>query len=333
MNHAFSLARKTTIFGKAARDIGCARLRLMTAGLLTLMCLSSVALADDLSEMNSFSFGVIGHPFRTTTDEATLRAAISQTDDENLAFVVTNGIKSEQEPCSDKLYQQRKVLLNGAKNGLIVSPSASDWVGCKNESGRSTSFERLNRLRELFFGDDFSLGDTRIPLNRQSTSPKFRSYVENARWEIGNVTFATINLPARNNHYTSEGGRNSEFEDRLIANKEWLQRILIIAEQKKSDGIVLFCDGDPLAVQRRRVFDFNVKRDGYVEIRHAITALAAKFSGKVLIIHGPPSNNIPSATDVVWKKNLGDMEIAASWAKVTVNAQNPYYFAIDKTRN
>lgn len=322
-----------TILRIGARSQRLAKRKFIAGGLLPLMCLSSTALGNDLSETNSFSFGIIGHSFRSTTYEATLRAAITQTDDENLAFVVTNGIKSEQEPCSDRLYQQRKVLLNDAKNGLIVSPSGSDWVGCKNEDGRSNSFERLNRLRELFFGDDFSLGDTRIPLNRQSTSPKFRSYVENARWEIGNVTFATVNLPARNNHYTSEGGRNSEFEDRLIANKEWLQRILIIAEQKKSDGIVLFCDGDPLAIQRRRVFDFNVKRDGFVEMRQAIKALAAKFSGKVLIIHGPPSNNLPTATGVVWKKNLGDMEIASFWAKVSVDARNPHYFAIDKTRN
>ena len=333
MNHAFLRAGKTSVLAPVARYQDRAGKALLAAFMLTIGCLSGAAIAADQPETSGFSFGVIGHPFRSTSDEVAVRTAISQTDDENLAFVVTNGIKSEKEPCSDKLYQERKALLNSAKNGMIVSPSASDWVACKNESGRSTSFERLNRLRELFFADDFSLGETRIPLNRQSTSPKFRAYVENARWEIGNVTFATVNLPARNNHYTSEGGRNSEFEDRLIANKEWLQRILNIAEQNKSDGIVLFCDGDPLAVQRRRVFEFNVKRDGFVEMRHAISALAAKFAGKVLIIHGPPSNSTPSITDVVWKKNLGDMEIASSWAKVTVDKRNPHYFAIDKTRN
>lgn len=333
MNEVCLWARTMSGPVPVARSQSMASTGIVAAFILTIGWLSGAALATDQGETSSFSFGVIGHPFRSTSDEVAVRTAISQTDDENLAFVVTNGIKSEKEPCSDKLYQERKALLNSAKNGMIVSPSASDWVACKNEIGRSTSFERLNRLRELFFSDDFSLGETRIPLNRQSTSPKFRTYVENARWEIGNVTFATVNLPARNNHYTSEGGRNSEFEDRLIANKEWLQRILNIAEQNKSDGIVLFCDGDPLAVQRRRVFDFNVKRDGFVEMRHAITALATKFSGKVLIIHGPPSNSAPSTTDVVWKKNLGDMEIASSWAKVTVDTRNPHYFAIDKTRN
>lgn len=289
-------------------------------------------MANELSETDSFSFGVIGHPFRTTSGEPALRTAIRQTDDENLAFVVANGIKSAQEPCSDKMYEQRKTLLNSAKNGLIVSLSGSDWVACKNESGRSTAFERLNRLRELFFADDFSFGDSKIPLNRQSTSPKFHSYVENARWEIGNVMFATINLPSRNNHYMPEGGRNSEFEDRLIANREWLQRIFVIAAQKKADGIVLFCDGDPLATQRRRVFDFNVKRDGFVEIRRAINTLASKFSGKVLLIHGAPPDSSPAAPGLIWKKNLGDLEVATSWIKVTVDAHNPDFFVLDKRR-
>ncbi|KAF3998260.1 hypothetical protein HNR39_003735 [Glaciimonas immobilis] len=295
--------------------------------------LSPATIATELTDAETFSFAVIGHPFRTGSDELALRTAIAQTDDENLAFVVANGIKSELEPCSDRLYQRRKALLNGAKNGLIVSPAGSDWVGCKNDVGRSTSFERLNRIRELFFADEFSLGDTRIPLNRQSTSPKFRAYVENARWEIGNIMFATLNLPGHNNHYNAEGGRNSEFEDRLIANKEWLQRIFVIAGQKKSDGIVLFCDGDPLAVQRRRVFDFNVKRDGFVEMRRAINALASTFPGKVLLIHGPPANTASAVTEVVWKKNVGDMEIASSWAKVTVDERTANYFFIDKQRN
>ncbi|MBC7489706.1 MAG: hypothetical protein H7240_06755 [Glaciimonas sp.] len=112
-------------------------------------------------------------------------------------------------------------------------------------------------------------------------SPKFHKYVENASWEMGNVMFAIFNLPSQNNHYLVEGGRNIEFEDRLIANKDWLKRIFMITEQKTA-GIILFCDGDLLAAQRPRIFDFNARRDGFVEIRHSISTLASTFSGKVL---------------------------------------------------
>ncbi|MFC5474277.1 hypothetical protein [Paraherbaspirillum soli] len=294
---------------------------------LALAAGSGCALADT----GNFSFGVIGHAFQTTSDETALRNAIAESDADNLAFVVANGIKSSSEPCSDKLYSQRKALLSSAKNGLILSLTASDWVYCKTAGDRSAAIERLNRLRELFFVDDFSFGDSKIPLIRQSTSPKFRSYVENARWEIGNVLFATINLPASNNHYLSEGGRNSEFEDRQIANREWLQRIFLNAMQKKSDAIVLFCDGDPLVAQRHRVFDFNVKRDGFTEIRQRINTLASRFNGKVLVIHGRPAGHAATASAIVWQRNLGDLEVAGGWIKLTVDTANPQLFELDKT--
>ncbi len=80
----------------------------------------------------------------------------------------------------------------------------------------------MSNIRNLCFADEFSFNASKIPLIRQSTSPKFRSYAKNARWEIGNVVFTAINLPATNNHYLAEDGRNSEFEDRQIANCEWL---------------------------------------------------------------------------------------------------------------
>ncbi|WP_211440762.1 hypothetical protein [Collimonas humicola] len=298
--------------------------------LLSLAAALTVNCGAALADTTSFSFAVIAHAFRSNSDETTLRNAIAETDADNLAFVVANGIKASTEPCSDKLYSQRKALLSSAKNGLIVSLSASDWVTCRTAADRSAAIERLNRVRDLFFSDEFSFGDSKIPLIRQSTSPKFHSYVENARWEIGNVIFATINLPASNNHYLAEGGRNSEFEDRQIANREWLQRIFLNAAQKKSDAVVLFCDGDPLATQRHRVFDFNVKRDGFAEIRQRISVHASQFGGKVLIIHGPHGADAPTSTSIVWQRNLGDLEVSGSWLKVNFDPANPKLFDLGK---
>lgn len=307
------------------------RLPLRLAQALMLLTLTAGCGAA-LAQTTSFSFGVIAHVFRNNAGETALRNAISETDADNLAFVVANGVKAGSEPCTDKLYSQRKTLLSSAKNGLIVSLSASDWVTCKTATDRSAAIERLGRIRELFFSDEFSFGDSKIPLIRQSTSPKFRSYVENARWEIGNVIFATINLPAANNHYLPEGGRNSEFEDRQIANREWLQRVFLNASQKKSDAVVLFCDGDPLVTQRHRVFDFNVKRDGFAEIRQRINWYAAHFEGKVLVIHsqGRPGTNSSNPPAIAWQRNLGDLEVPGGWLKVTVDPANPKLFELGK---
>jgi hypothetical protein len=278
------------------------------------------------SAQNSFQFGVIGHAFASGHDETILRKALADSDADNLAFVVVNGIKSAGEPCSDTLYNARRELIRQAENGIIVSLAASDWVGCRNRNN-SVAIERLNRLRDLFFTDEFSFGASKIPLLRQSITPKFRSYAENARWEFGNVLFATINLPSGNNHFVQEGGRNSEVEDRLIANRDWLQRLFAQAAQKKLTGIVLFCDGDPLAQPSRRPFLLRGQRDGYAETRQRITTLAAAFKGKVLVVHSESLKD--DATDhIVWRRNLGSLGVNAGWIKLAVGSDAVNLFSL-----
>jgi hypothetical protein len=268
--------------------------------------------ASAVSAQNGdFSFTVISH-MATAAGESALREAVEASDADNLAFVVVNGIKATTEPCSDKLYKHRKALLHEAKNGVIVSLAASDWVECRGENGRSAAMGKLNLLRDLLFGDEFSVGASRIPVVRQSTIARFRGFPENARWEIGDVMFATINVPANNNHYVSDAGRNSEFEDRLVANRDWLHRIFLYAKQRKHAAVVLFCDGNPLIESKAR----TVKRDGYMEIRRALATLAASYPGKVLVVHG--QGKTPSGA-IRWQGNLGEFDAGVGVSKIAVS--------------
>jgi hypothetical protein len=271
------------------------------------------------ADESRFSFGIIGHAFRKSSDEPGLSRAIAESDNDSLGFVVVNGIKTPAEPCSDELYEHRRDLLAQAKNGLVLSLSASDWAECKRQNGRSAAIERLTRVRDLFFQDEASFGASKIPLLRESTTSKFRSYAENARWEIGGIQFATLNLPANNNHYLLEAGRNSEFEDRLIANRYWLHRVFYAAARQKMAGIVLFCDGNPMAPQQ------NVRRDGYLEVRHQIQALAAHFPGRVLVVHG---RSEAGAGAIAWSGNIGVLGNGAGWARIEVNAATPAVFRL-----
>ncbi|NRR32814.1 hypothetical protein HSX11_21840 [Oxalobacteraceae bacterium] len=267
-----------------------------------------------------FQFGVVGHVIQGNADEALLRHAIEQANQSGPAFVVATGIKAAGEACSDKLYGQRKAMLDGSERPMIVSLAGSDWGDCRNSAGRSNAIDRLNRLREVLFADGQSLGDRRIALTRLSSSAKFRSYAENAHWEMGNVLFATINLPARNNLYRKEAGRNSEFEDRMVANRAWLHRLFTLASRKKMEGVVLFSDGD-VGVQVDEEFSllsgFQSKKDGFAEPRKQIKALAEKFKGKVLLVdtQGAAANE-PA---IAWRGNLGHLSVAAEWAEVRVS--------------
>jgi hypothetical protein len=293
---------------------------------LSASCLLAPALA--VAAPPDFAFGIINHAVKNS-DESMLRRAITETDADNLAFVVVNGIKSPTEDCSDALYGQRRDLLNQAQNGLIMSLAASDWALCKDEAQQSDAIERLSRVREMFYGGELSFGASKLPLLRQSLTAKFRSYTENSRWEFGNTLFATVNLPANNNHFLQSGGRNSEFEDRLIANRNWLQHLFAYAALKKSGAIVFFTDGNPFGPPPKRSF-LRTQRDGFSETRRLFSELSEKFRGRVLIVHGEMSKTSAEKQPnrIAWTGNLGQVGVGDKWLKIDVHEASAQIFSV-----
>ncbi|NYE61224.1 hypothetical protein FHW58_002431 [Duganella sp. 1224] len=286
---------------------------------------SASAAASSAAAARGFTFGVIGHPLQHGRDEAALKRAIADVAQTSPAFVVATGIKAVTEPCSDKLYAQRRELLNESAAPMIVSLAGSDWSACLNSAGRSNAIERLNRLREVFYVDSESLGGRHLQVTRLSASAKFRSYAENAHWEYGKVLFATINLPANNNHYRPEAGRNSEFEDRLVANRAWLHRLFTLAERQKMQGLVLFADGDA-GVTAEEGFSllpsFQTRQDGFAEVRKQLRGMAEKYKGTVLLIDAQPLAPASPAAHaepaIQWRGNVGHVTMTTDWAEVHV---------------
>ncbi|GGI17708.1 hypothetical protein [Oxalicibacterium faecigallinarum] len=279
---------------------------------------------------NPFSFAVIAKPVNATAGAKSVSDAILQTDKDNLAFVLVNGIKADNESCSDALYQERRVLFDRAKNGLIVSLSASDWARCMSARNRSIAIERIARLREMFFTDEFSFGDSKLPLIRQSAIPSFGMYAENMQWRIGEILFATLNLPNNNNNYLNAAGRNSEYEDRQVANADWLKRLFITARSNKLHGIVLFSDANPLAHRAHTSgFFSSEKREGFAEIRRQILQAAKDYHGRILIVHGDSdADRTATRQSIVWKDNIGALRIDPAWTRVTVDPAQKQLFSV-----
>jgi hypothetical protein len=311
------------------------RLTLALTVALSVAAAVAPAHAREASAGKGFQFAVIGHPFKNGADEAPLKRAITAAMQASPAFIVATGIKGDKEPCSDRLYAARHTILDDAAAPVVVSLAGSDWSACLNSAGRSNAIERLNRLRELFYGEPESLGAHRIPLSRLSSTAKFRSYAENAHWEYGKVLFATINLPANNNHYRPEAGRNSEYEDRLVANRAWLHRLFTLAARQKMHGLVLFSDG-AIGVQEEEGFSllpsFESKHDGFAEPRRQINTLAKKFKGKVLLVDTQIQAQIGAAgrtePAIDWRGNVGHLSVAADSANVRVNPDAAALFTI-----
>jgi hypothetical protein len=297
--------------------------------LLAALLLSGAALAakdtkDAKADDEAHRFAVIGHSF-ADGGESRLKQAIDEADDKATAFVVVTGIKGAKEACSDKLYQQRRELVGDARRPAIVVPAASDWTECRNSAGRTNAIERLNRMRELFYAEPQSLGAHKLPLTRQSMSPRFRSYAENAHWSVGKVLYAALNLPANNNHYLTEAGRNSEYEDRMVANRFWLNRLFAIARRDKLEAIVLFAEGDLKALSQPTGLRALLRRavpvpdsDGFAETRRQVLALAQKFPGKVLLVDSAPLA-AGAKPAIEWRGNLGHLSVGKGEIEVTVD--------------
>jgi len=278
-------------------------------------------------------FAIIGHSF-TDGGETRLKQSLEETADKSNAFVVVAGIKGSKEACSDRLYQKRRDLIDEARRPMMVLPAGSDWTECRNSAGRTNAIERLNRVRELFFGEPASLGAKKMPLTRLSMSPRFRSYAENAHWLVGKVLYATVNLPANNNHYLLEAGRNSEYEDRLVANRFWLNRLFAIARRDRLEAVVLFSEGDLKALSQPTGLRALLQRavppghDGFAETRRQVLSLAQKFRGKVLLVDA--NGLAPGAKPAIeWRDNVGHLSTGAGALEVDVDPSTKTLFKLE----
>jgi hypothetical protein len=267
-----------------------------------------------------FSFSVMMHTLQEQGDDSSLRAALDAAQSLEPAFIIVNGIKAANEECSDKLYRQRKALLETAAVPVFLSMAGSDWINCRDRHGKSSATVWLNTLREQLYGDISWTGVKHMIITRQSANTVYRSYAENTRWQYGGMLFATINLPAYNNRYLNDAGRNNEFEDRQIANRDWLRRVFAVAKRDRNATIVLICDGNPLPAPHA-----GSKRDGYAEIRQQLVSLSAKFAGRVLVIQGPAEGR----SELIWHDKLGYVNVPAGQASIAADISLPALFTLD----
>jgi hypothetical protein len=298
--------------------------------LLALAVLLASGTRAGAREDEAHRFAIIGHGFTDGGDKH-LKQALADNDDGDVAFLVVTGIKGVSEPCTDKLYQKRRDLIDEARRPVVVLPAGSDWTECRNTAGRSNAIERLNRIRELFYGEPNTLGARKLSVTRQSMSPRFRSYAENAHWSVGKVLYATINMPANNNHYLNEAGRNSEYEDRLVANRFWLNRLFAIARRDKLEAVVLFSEGDVKALSQPTglqalLRDAAPDNDGFAEPRRLIMSLAQKFHGKVLLVDGTRVRGKPA---IEWRGNVGHLAAGADALEIVVDPAAKTLFKVD----
>lgn len=271
-----------------------------------------------------FRISVLMHASSGADGEAALRGALEQAQSGEPAFIVVNGLKQAAEACSDRLFRRRKAVLEAVEAPVFLSMAGSDWINCRDRRGRQAETVWLGLLREQLYGDISWSGSKHLSLRRQSALPAFRSYAENTRWSVQQVMFATLHLPAQNNHYLTAAGRNSEFEDRLTANRDWLRRLAQLASTEHRKAIVLFCDGRlwPAARPPAGV------RDGFQEMRSTLRAFASAVRVPVLLVQGSAGKPATGSPALAWQGKLGHVSLPQGVTDLEIDPEAAQPFAL-----
>ncbi|NIE63886.1 hypothetical protein [Burkholderia sp. Ax-1719] len=248
-----------------------------------------------------YAFAVVANVVTEPGDETTLQRLIDAIGrDPQISFLVYDGnLKGPRESCVDHLYERRRDLLEASRAPVVYVPGQRDWVTCGTSgTGGYDPVERLDFLRQNFYSDANALGETPLALTRESEVSRFRPYRENVRWQVGDTVFVTLNVPNGNNHFLNAGGRNGEFEDRVIANGFWLEHAAEFARRRNARAIVIFMQADALLDRDDRSDRFawlrfhRAPRDGYAELRRSLVKLADSFRGPIIVVH-PDEARLP----------------------------------------
>ena len=301
-----------------------------------------------------FSFGLWGDmPYKKAGDDSKLPAVLQSINQSDILFSIYDGdIKDGSSKCTDDVFTDALAMFGKMAKPVVYVPGDNEWTDCHRlNNGGYDTLERLAHLRKVMFPTTDSLGQTRMPLQRQGKLGE--KYVENMRFQHGGVVFVGINMPGSNNNLilnakecTAKSARkaaqcdaaNAEYLERDAANIEWMKAAFEQAAKDKAPGLVLVVQGDP-------GFDLPETEDadestlpeflGFRNFMTALTAQTEKFAGQVLFVHGDthffkvdkplysPTKLLPNFTRL---QTFGSPSL--HWARVTVDVKSSNVFQI-----
>ncbi|MEP7157496.1 MAG: hypothetical protein ABI905_17070 [Betaproteobacteria bacterium] len=237
----------------------------------------------------TFSFALMGDQQYNPYEEAVFPQMLDAISAEPLAFVVHVGdFKAGSfSPCTDKLYLRRREEFNQSKHAFILTPGDNDWIDCRrNNNGHADPFERLAKIREIFFADNRSLGKEPITVLRQSevhaADPVLARYRENALWKYGGLVFATFNIQGGNDNFGHDAVSDAEHAERTRANIAWLKFAAAEASHEGMLGLAIFLQANPGFEEPVA----KVNSSGFAEFLRAFEREAKALRKPVLFAHG-----------------------------------------------
>ena len=249
--------------------------RLFYSIVCVMVCFAFLATS---AKASVFTFAALGDTQDTSTQGLTrLNTLIHDINRQQPAFTVHVGeFKGGRAPCDHQYYQRVLHTANQFSSPLIYLPGDNDWTDCFHSN--VDPLERLRYLRGLLYPKATSLGQTPMPLSRQSAQEKFTDFPENVWWEYEGVVFASFHNVGTNNNLYSDQQAINEHLQRNAANLAWLEYVFARASSAKA--VVLFTHAN---------LQFGTpawQPTGFDDFRSALGHYVRQYPRPVLLVHG-----------------------------------------------
>ena len=260
---------------------------------------------DEGDDRGSYAIGLWGDlPYSAIQETVGVPNLIADMNSQRLAFTAHDGDlkQGSGSPCDDALYTRALGYFNSLKAPAIFTPGDNDWTDCDRPSnGGFNSRERLDHERQLFFSTPFSLGQRRLRQEVQSTPACLGvsgpvPCVENRRWSLGGVTYATLNISGSCNNLCDTAPDPDEFAARNAANIAWTKDTFAQAKARGSAAVMLITQADPgfdlsdgtRAPLRdpKTLAETDGQPDGYQQFLSALRDQVIAFAKPVAYVYG-----------------------------------------------
>lgn len=198
-------------------------------------------------------------------------------------------VKTGGSTCTDQRLRAVRGLYDSFADPFVYTPGDNEWTDChRPTAGGYLPTERLASVRDVFFSESGeTLGRRSFRPIRQADEAGFEDFVENQLWGRSQTVSSTVHVVGSNNGLapwfgaaeTEEQGalRLQEFEERMDANLEWLDRTFAEAQRRDARGVMIAMQADMFG---------SGPVDGFTPIVQRIADLASGFDGPVLLLEG-----------------------------------------------
>jgi hypothetical protein len=240
----------------------------------------------------SYAIGLWGDlPYNDEQKTVGLPNLIADMNRQRLAFTAHDGdLKAGSGPCPDSLYTDAKATFGTLDAPAVFTPGDNDWTDCDRNPGVNSA-ERLDFERKVLFATPFTLGRHKLRQEVQDAP-----YVENRRWSLGGVTYATLNVQGSCNNLCDTAPDPAEYAARNAADIAWLHATFAQARARHSAAVMIIWQADPgwdatdgtRAPLRdpKTLVQTGTDPDGYHDILTALRDDTTAFRRPVAVVHG-----------------------------------------------